>query len=279
MLKNLLVHLPSERPLQPVVDCAVSLAARFEAHLDAVAIGYEAASLGLVADGGVAVAATMMEMERDRALQRANAAVATFEPEARRAGIEFSTRALCAIPADAAESIATLARLADLTLALQPERSQVSFDNSIPEEILFYSGGPVLMVPYIHKGAFDPSVVGIAWDGSRLAARAVRDAMPFLTAAKIVTVLTVNEDRDDATEASSKQLVGQLARRGIDTRIERMTADSSNIHNAILSSAADNGIGMLVMGGYGHSRLKEWVLGGVTRGIFESMTIPTLMSH
>ena len=136
-----------------------------------------------------------------------------------------------------------------------------------------------MIVPYIHKGPFDASLVGIAWDGSRLAARAVRDAMPFLIAAKIVTVIAVNEDRDAAGDASSEQLVIQLARRGIHTRIERPTAEGSNIHNAILSTAADNSIGLLVMGGYGHSRLKEWVLGGVTQGIFESMTIPTLMSH
>ena len=278
MLKNLLVHLPSERPLRPVMDCAISLAASLGAHLDAVAVGYESVSVGLVADGGAAVAG-VMEMERERALQRANAALAAFEPEARRAGIDFSARALSAIPAEAAETMAMLARLADLTLVLQPERSQASFDDYIPHEVLFYSGGPVLMVPYIHKGQFDASLVGIAWDGSRLAARAVRDAMPFLTAAKIVTVIAVNEEPDDATEVSSKQLINQLARRDIHTRIERLTADGSNIHNAILSTAADNSIGLLVMGGYGHSRLREWVLGGVTRGIFESMTIPTLMSH
>ena len=278
MLKNLLVHLPSERPLRPVIDCAVSLAASHAAHLDAVAVGYESVSVGLVADGGSAVAA-VMDIERGRALERANAAIAVFEPEARRAGIEFGTRALSAIPAEAAETVTALARLADLTVVLQPEPPRSGFDNYIPQEVLFYSGGPVLMVPYIHKGPFDASLVGIAWDGSRLAARAVRDAMPFLTAAKIVTVIAINEDRDAAGEASSKQLVAQLARRGIHARTERLTTETSNIHNAILSSAADNSIGLLVMGGYGHSRLKEWVLGGVTQGIFESMTIPTLMSH
>jgi nucleotide-binding universal stress UspA family protein len=264
MLKNLLVHLPSDRPLRPVMNCAVSLAASAAAHLDAVAIGYESVSVGLVADGGAAVA-EVMEIERERALERANAAIAVFEPEARRAGIAFATRALSAIPAEAAETMGLLARLADLSIVLQPEPSQASFDNYIPQEVLFKSGGPVLMVPYIHKGPFDANLVGIAWDGSRLAARAVRDAMPFLTAAKIVTVIAVNEDWDAAGDASSKQLVAQLARRGIHTRIERLTAEGSNIHNAILSTAADNSIGLLVMGGYGHSRLREWVLGGSRR--------------
>jgi nucleotide-binding universal stress UspA family protein len=278
MLKNLLVHLPSERPLRPVIDCAISLAAGHGAHLDAVAIGYESVSVGLVADGGTAVAA-VMEIERERALERANAAIAVFEAEARRAGISFDTRALSGIPAEAAETLTAMARLADMTIVLQPEPPRSSFDNHVPQELLFYSGGPVLMVPYIHKGPFDASLVGIAWDRSQLAARAVRDAMPFLTAAKIVTVIAVNEDRDAPGEASSKQLAAQLARRGIHTRIDRLTSEASNIHNAILSTAADNSIGLLVMGGYGHSRLREWVLGGVTQGIFESMTIPTLMSH
>ena len=92
-------------------------------------------------------------------------------------------------------------------------------------------------------------------------------------------MVAVNEDRDAAGEASSGDLVDHLSRRGIHARIERLTAEGSNIHNAILSSAADNGIDLVIMGGYGHSRLKERVLGGVTRGMFESMTIPTLMSH
>jgi nucleotide-binding universal stress UspA family protein len=276
MLKNLLVHIPSERPLRPVMDCAVSLAASLKSHLDAVAIGYESVSVGLVAEGGAAVA-TVMEIERERALQRANAAIAVFESEAKRAGITYGTRALSAIPAEAAETMGVLARLYDLTLALQPEPSQASFDNDIAQQVLFNSGGPVLMVPYIHKGPFDANLIGIAWDGSRLAARAVRDAMPLLEAAKIVTVIAVNEDPD--TDASSKQLVAQLARRSIHTRIERLTAEGSNIHNAILSGAANNKPCLPLMGGYGHSRLKEWVLGGVTQGIFASMTIPTLMSH
>jgi nucleotide-binding universal stress UspA family protein len=199
-----------------------------------------------------------------------------FEAEARRAEIGYAAHALSAIPAEAAQTVAALARLSDLTIVLQPELSRRSFDNDVPQEVLFGSGGPVLMVPYIHKGPFEASHVGIAWDGSRLAARALRDAMPLLTAAKTVTVITVNEDRNAAGEASPTELT---VNRGIHARIERLTADGSNIHNAILSTAADNSIDLLVMGGYGHSRLKERILGGVTLGILESMTIPTLMSH
>ena len=137
----------------------------------------------------------------------------------------------------------------------------------------------MLMVPYIHKGPLDARHVGIAWDGSRLAARALRDALPFLTAAEAVTVIAVNEERQDGSEAISNQIVSHLARRGIKARPERLTADQRNVHGTILSIAADTDIGLLVMGGFGHSRLKERILGGVTRGIFESMTVPVLMSH
>jgi len=103
--------------------------------------------------------------------------------------------------------------------------------------------------------------------------------LPFLTAAKAVTVIAVNEECGDMGEKSSDALVTHLARRGIKARVERLTADRSNVQGIILSIAADSNIGLLVMGGFGHSRLQERILGGVTRGMFESMTVPVLMSH
>ena len=284
MFRNILVHIPSERPVRPVIDVAVALTLARRAHLDAVAIGHESTSaVGMVVEGGAAAVASVMEFEQDRALERANAAISVFEVEAKFAKITYGTRALAAIPADAAETIGALARLYDLTVVLQPDPSFSSYDNIIPQGILFNSGGPMLMVPYTHKGPLDAHHVGIAWDGSRLAARAVRDAMPFLTAAHAVTVIAVNEDRNDAGEASSEQLVGHLARRGIKARVERLRADRDNIQGIIqgiiLSVAADSNIGVLAMGGFGHSRLQERILGGVTLGMFDTMTVPVLMSH
>jgi nucleotide-binding universal stress UspA family protein len=152
----------------------------------------------------------------------------------------------------------------------------MSYDNEIPQHILFNSGGPMLMVPYIHKGPLDAHHVGIAWDGSRLAARAVRDAMSFLIGAKAVTVIAINEE---AGEASSDQLAAHLGRRGIAARVQRLTMDRGKVQGAILSVAAESNMGLLVMGGYGHSRLHERILGGVTRSMFDCMTVPVLMSH
>jgi nucleotide-binding universal stress UspA family protein len=276
MFRNILVHIPSERPARPVIDVAVALTVARRSHLDAFAIGYESRSaVGMIVEGGAAASA-VMEAEQDRAQERANAAIAMFEIEAKLAKIAYSTRTFVTIPADAGRTISALARLYDMTIVIQPDPSKASYDNEIPLQILFNSGGPILMVPYIQKGPLDAHHVGIAWDGSRLAARALRDAMPFLMGAQAVTVVAVNEE---AGETSSDQIVAHLARRGIAARIQRLTVDRSDIQGAILSVVADSRMGLLVMGGYGHSRLQERILGGVTRSMFASMTVPVLMSH
>ena len=277
MLKNLLVHIPSERLIRPVVDGAVSLAVARAAHLDAVSIGYETANVGLAIDGGAAVAA-VFEIERERALARANAALAVFETEARNAGISYGLKALTDLPVEAAATVSASARLYDLTIVLQPEADRDTYDNTMPQEILFQSGGPVLFIPTTHKGPLELKRIGIAWDGSRLAARAVRDAAPFLTRAQAITIISINEPRESAN-ASAAALAAHLARHGLTARIERASADHGDIQPTILSIAADTGLDLIVMGGYGHSRLQERLLGGVTRAMLQSMTVPTLMSH
>ena len=162
-----------------------------------------------------------------------------------------------------------------MTIVLQPEFERVTFDNTVPQEILFQSGGPVLFIPFIHRGPLDPKHIGITWDGSRLAARAPRDATPFLTRAETISV----NEAEIAEEVSAASLTAQLARRGLTARIERMKAGRAEIQPTILSIATDSGLDLIVMGCYGHSRLNERILGGVTRGMLESMTVPTLMSY
>jgi nucleotide-binding universal stress UspA family protein len=277
MLKNILVHIPSERSIRPIADSAISLAMRHAAHLDAVSIGFETVNLGLSIDAAAAVA-TIYEVEHDGALARANAALAVFETEARNAGITYELLPLTGGPADIAASVGTLARLYDLTVVLQPESDVNTFDNIVPQEMLFQSGGPVVFIPYTHKGPFEPKHIGIAWDGSRLAGRALRDAAPFLARAQTVTIIAVNE-KEISADVSATTLKAHLTRHALSADIVRMDADRADIQPTILSIAADTGMDLIVMGGYGHSRLGERILGGVTRGMMKSMTVPTLMSH
>jgi nucleotide-binding universal stress UspA family protein len=278
MIKDILVHIPTERAMRPVIDGSVSLAASLGAHLDAVSVGYVSTSTAYVMEGGAAVAA-VFEMERERAGERAEAALTLFETEAKNAGISYACRPLGAIPADAASSVGAMARLYDLSVVLQPETGQASFDNDLPREILFRSGGPVLFLPHIFRGPFKAKRVGVCWDGSRASARALRDSIPFLTRAEEIITVTVNEADSVPGEASTDNLAKHLARLGVSARMIGLSASRSEIQPVILSLAADEGLDLLVMGGYGHSRLQESFLGGVTRAMLEAMTVPTLMSH
>jgi nucleotide-binding universal stress UspA family protein len=277
MQTNILVYIPSERPAGPAIDAAVSLATSQNAQIDAISIGYEATNVGFVVDAGAAMAA-VYDAERERALARADAALAEFAAKASAAGIAFNCRSLTAFPGDAFEIVGGAARLHDLNVAIQPEPDTDSFDNAMAQEILFRSGAPLLVLPYTHKGPCALKRIGIAWDGSRTAARALRDAMPLLHAAGTIDLLSVNDDeRSDETTATAVQ--AYLARHDLAANVQRLTAGHGDVQPTLLSTAADLGLDLMVMGGYGHSRLREGLLGGVTRAMFGSMTVPTLMSH
>jgi nucleotide-binding universal stress UspA family protein len=103
--------------------------------------------------------------------------------------------------------------------------------------------------------------------------------MPFLHRAKAIDVVAVNEDSATVGEASSEALRIHLARHDLPAEVQRITADTANIFNVILSLVADKSTDLIVMGGYGHSKFREFLLGGVTRGIFETLTVPALISH
>lgn len=277
MYKNLLVNIPTEHSPRSVIDGAISLASRCKARLDAVAAGHENVNMPFLAEGGAAIAA-ISEAEHDKAMDRARAALGVFEAEARRAGIAYGCRAIAEMQADAAAIVGAASRLYDLTIVAQPEFERQTFDNVLAETVLFQSGGPVLFIPYIFRGALQAKRIGICWDGSRLAARAVRDAMPLLEQAEAIAILTINPG-SVPDDASAAELARNLSRIGAPTKIVDLVTDSESVQASILSLATDEGLDLLVMGGYSHSRLRETVFGGVTREMLETMTVPTLMSH
>ena len=279
MYKNLLVNIPTERSPQPVIDGAISLAARYQAQLDAVSVGHEVPNMPFLVEGGAAVA-TISRVEHEKALERAHAALSIFEAEAKGAGVVYSCRAITELQAEAATILGATARLYDLSVVAQPDfGGDSSFDNTLAQEILFQSGAPVLFMPHTFRGSFSAGRVGICWDGSRLAARAVRDSTPLLEGAEAITVITINAESSVPADASAAHLVRYLSRLGVPTKIDSVNTEKANIQSSILSLAADESLNLLVMGGYGHSRLNETVFGGVTRDMLESMTVPTLMTH
>jgi len=229
--------------------------------------------------GTTPTVAAVFETEQRRAQERSAAALAVFETEARNAGISFHCRSIEDLPAEAASALGDAAKLYELTVVLQPDAALQSFDNMTATEILLQAGGAVLFVPHIFHGPFRPKRVGICWDGSRLAARAIKDARQFLSNADAVLTISINEAQLVPAEASAQKLAEHMGRIGIETTLIEMTAEHSDIQPSILSLAADESLDMLVMGAYGHSRLKEGILGGVTREMLKTMTVPVLMSH
>jgi nucleotide-binding universal stress UspA family protein len=119
----------------------------------------------------------------------------------------------------------------------------------------------------------------ICWDGSRPAARAIADAIPFLTRASAIEVVVVTGERDKSGELTGANMSRHLARHGVNVEIKQIAAGSSGVQSAILAHTKSSGADFLVMGGYGHSRLREFILGGVTRSILGAMPVPVLMSH
>jgi nucleotide-binding universal stress UspA family protein len=117
----------------------------------------------------------------------------------------------------------------------------------------------------------------VCWDGSRPAARAVADAMPLLSRARKVVVVVVAPTKID--EMPGADVAEHLARHGLDVTVERIAWANLDVNDALLNFAADSGADLVVLGGYRHSRMRELVLGGTTRAMLTSMTVPTLMSH
>ena len=149
----------------------------------------------------------------------------------------------------------------------------------IAETTLFESGRPMIMVPYIQKAPLKLDNVMVCWDGSRPAARAIADAMPLLAKAGSVEIVIITNERGKQDEIEGADMGQHLARHGLKVDVHRMTGGSIDVADALLSHVADSGADFMVMGGYGHSRLREFVLGGVTHSIFRSMTVPALLSH
>ncbi len=172
-----------------------------------------------------------------------------------------------------------MGRRFDVIVVGQATRDKPMPEEVVDEGVLFDSGRPTIFVPFIQTAALKLDRVMVAWDGSRAATRAIGDAMPFLEKAKQVEVVVIGNKPPKSDEVSGADLGQHLARHGMKVVVKRITSPDIDVPSTILSYAADSSTDMIVMGGYGHSRLREFVLGGATRGILESMTVPVLMSH
>ena len=279
MIKDIIVNLGlngADGAHDPASDYAISLAESFQAHVLGLAFAYEPIIPGAVMGG---IPPEFIESQRAETNKKANAAIARFETAAKLAGVSRESRTLSASVSGASDMLGRLGRRFDLVVVGQPDRELGTPDDVIDEAALFESGRPVVFVPFIHKGGVKLDRVMVCWDGSRAATRAIADSLPFLKKAKQVEIVMVASKASKGDEIAGVDLGQHLARHGLTVDVKRITSPDIDVASTILSHAADSGADMIVMGGYGHSRLREFILGGVTKTILETMTVPVLMSH
>ena len=205
-------------------------------------------------------------------------AIDRFDAAARRSEVSSENRTVQVKETDAPRIFSTIARRFDLSVLMQSEPN-VADNTEIIEMSLFQSGRPLVVVPYIQKEGLRLDRLVCCWDGSRAATRAINDALPLLVKAATVDLLIVlnEKTRRGENEIRGVEMARHLARHGVRVQIETTSAADIDVGNAILSYVADRAASLIVMGGYGHSRLRELILGGVTRDLLKSMTVPVFM--
>tara|TARA_R110002072_G_scaffold123048_26_gene258168 strand:- start:2743 stop:3585 length:843 start_codon:yes stop_codon:yes gene_type:complete len=277
--KNILVHLDSTKSCAKRVAAALEVAQRYDAHI----IGLYVAAR-IVVPGYVMAQIPPQALEDQRAVrdQQMQAAIAAFEKAAASAGTKYESRTALSPGEDIFKVISLHARYADLIVMGQDDRDDpASLGGALVENVLLTAGRPTLIVPYIGAPKGFGGKIMMAWDASREAARAASDAMTFLQNAKSVNILCVNPKFGigDHGEQPGADIALSLARHGVKAEAQHVVSPELKVADSLLSRVADEGTDMLVMGGYGHSRIREVIMGGVTHHILRHMTVPVLMSH
>jgi nucleotide-binding universal stress UspA family protein len=276
MIKDIVVNLALARAHDPATDYAISVARTFGAHITGIVFVYDPVISPTIMDG---VSAEWIDAQRAESNAMAQAAIDRFEQAAGRDGLSFRNRVIEATLGGATDLFGRIGRRFDLVVVGQREPDHLAPSDLFVEAALFESGRPAIIVPYIQKEDLKLERVLVCWDGGRTAARAMGDAMPFLTRSKAVDIVMVATGRAKSDEIPGADIGHHLARHGVNVDVKRIVAEDVDVPNTILSYAADVSAELIVMGGYGHSRLREFVLGGATKDLLASMTVPILMSH
>ena len=273
-IKDILLHIDTSDRGAGVSDFALSLATEMGAHLTAAGIVLEIVPpASFMGEYPYDIMAEAMDQARE-------AAQANFRKVAAAAPATVQTELVMiqAISGQAREDFGRLARHFDIAVAGQGGDEGGSDDELMVEGALFSSGRPVFVVPNIHKGPAKLGKAMVCWDGGLPSARAVAGSIDILKRAGKVEVVTIAGRNLPNEELPGFNITRHLTRHGISATLKKLPA-AQDIGATLLSYAADSGADYMVMGAYGHSRLREFVLGGTTRTILGSMTIPVLMAH
>jgi nucleotide-binding universal stress UspA family protein len=266
--KTILVHLDLGGNTRRRLDLAFTLAEKYDAHLVGF-FGLAALVVPPVPEGAPLLLEALMDQRR----AAAERAAAEFHDKMKKE--QYSAKSEWrATSDDGFFELKSRAKHADLVVAGQPDPDGDGVPAWFSQQLVMSVGRPVLYVPRAGHFEHCGSRVLVPWNGSREAARAVEDAVPFLQRSVTADVVTFGDDA-----AADSGVAAYLARHDASVSVSAARTNGAPVGAAILSRAADNEADLIVMGAYSHSRLRELVLGGATRELFKSMTVPTLMSH
>lgn len=280
-VKDILLALTTYPEATPVsaVDEAVAFAAAVGARISAIACEVKIQAPGNVLAGAVLDVAALVAAEAKKSATNAKTLLTAFQDAAEKRGV-FQDRILerC-LTSEAPGVLVEYARLRDLTIVPVPVGDY--FDQWYAEAIIFGSGHPTLVLPHTRKraGAFTLDVVAVAWDFSRPAARAVADALPLLEKAKKVHVLTVANEKVIESRRPTAEFAKYLGRHDVDVVLDTVDAADRRIGDILESYVTSCNADMLVMGAYGHSRIREFILGGATKSMLSRPPLPIFLSH
>jgi nucleotide-binding universal stress UspA family protein len=267
-----IIQTPSDN--EQLLQAVIPLATRLGSHV----VGVHAEALPMPMTTGMGfpdadLIATASEVNRKRAAELES----RFSAQLADASLSSEWQAVESFSGDSAVAARVAARTADLVMASEADPKQTANGADL-DALLYDTGRPVLIVPIAGMKAEGPfRKVTLAWNGTREAARAAFDALPFIIEAEITTVVTV--DADEELLNSATKLAAALARHDANVSVSELRSNGRPVADVIANQVELSAAELLVMGAYGHSRIREFLFGGVTRSVLQAMPVATFMSH
>lgn len=279
--KDILLQLNSYPEPTPIaaVEQAIDFAEAMDARISALTFDIDIPRISNPMANMLLDIPGMVAAERQKSAANARDMIKQFESMATKRGLQHEQILESCMTSLLAEILTEHARLHDLTMI--PIGEPAGYQEYVAECVIFGSGRPVIVFPETRRrsGSFSLDIVGVAWDFSRPAARAVADALPILQRAKTVRVVTITREKAIDTRHAGTDLVRHLACHGIEAVLEEEEAAGRRIGQALEDYATARDLDLLVMGAYGHSRMRDFILGGATKSIIANPPLPVLLSH
>ena len=268
-IKDIIVYVDNDRDCEFRLESATRLCKTFEAHLSGV---YLLQKISIPAYAGAYVPVEVFQANDDETEKLRDKAEAVFTAKCESVNIDshFSS-----VEGDVSTELNRCSRYADLLLVPQRKNDRFDFNPYYQlSDVLLGAACPVLLLPDGKPPALPPESALLAWNGERECARALKAAMPMLSQVKKIDVVAVNREIDEAEE-----ITVHLNRHGIKTEVHSLQGSQFDKGDALLDQATELNSQMIIMGAYGHSRIRELMLGGTTRHVLEHTQLPVLFSH